>query len=163
MRSFCKLFVGAALLAGSGSAACGQPVEGACKRPIGTFHGTYTIMDGNCTAFAGRDLTLEKEDLSNTEKALTTLSDKVTTEVTLIGCTIGVIQKISDPAGTVLFSVLDGNLNVLDGDSALEGTMQYTEYMPDGVTKRCVSNVDAMYTLAGGPIGAAAQTALQSP
>jgi len=142
---------------------CGVPVEGSCKRPVGNFHGAYTIADGNCGPFAGRDLLIGAEDPGSTTRDLKTLSDKVTTEVTLIGCSINLAQKITDPEGITTYSELSGVLNVLDDESALEGVMSYTEYMPDGLTQRCRSTVNALYTLSGGTIGAAAQIAQQHP
>jgi hypothetical protein len=172
MRSFCfyglsgTLAVGLIAMLSTHSAGCVQG-QGQCPRPIGAFHGTYSIMNGNCTSTVARDLTLSRDDQQNTVGTVKTLSDAVTTEVNLVGCTIGVKQRITDPDGTRLISDLEGELTVQDG-SALVGTMNYVQYMADGVTQQCRSQVAANYTLAGATqaassIGAAAQHAISTP
>jgi hypothetical protein len=172
MRSFCfyglsgTLVVGLIAMFGVHSTGCVQG-QGQCPRPIGAFHGTYSIMNGNCTSTVARDLMLSRDDQQNTVGTVKTLSDAVTTEVNLVGCTIGVKQRITDPEGTRLISDIEGELTVQD-ESALVGTMNYVQYMPDGVTQQCRSQVAANYTLNGGmqtasPIGSAAQHALSTP
>jgi hypothetical protein len=159
MRSFLLNVVGAAIL-GASAAGCGQPVEDACPRAIGTFQGTYTVVNGNCAQLNGRPLMLNKEDVGNTTSDWSTLSDKTTTEVTLVGCMIGVTQRVTDPAGIRVFSQLQGELMVEDA-SALSGLMSYSEFAPDGATLSCQSEVQADYRLAGnGSLGAAAGTVL---
>jgi hypothetical protein len=159
MRSFLLNVVGAAIL-GASAAGCGQAVEDACPRAVGTFQGTYTVVNGNCGHLVGKPLDLAQEDLGNTERALTTLSDKTTTEVTLIGCMIGVTQRVTDPDGIRLISQLQGDLMVEDA-SALSGLMSYSEFAADGATPLCQSEVQADYRLAStGSLGAAANTAL---
>jgi hypothetical protein len=136
--------------------------NGQCKKPVGAYHAAFQVMDGNCTPPLSRDLTLEADADQNTRITTTTLSDSVTTEINLIGCTIGVKQQITDTMGLVLKSRLEGELQVM-GESAseLEGTLAYKEYMPDGATVRCASNVNASFTLSSSaPLGAAAAHAL---
>jgi hypothetical protein len=141
--------------------------QGQCPRPIGQFHASYNLLNGNCTSAIARDLTLSQDDQQSTSSTSSNLSEAVTTEVNLIGCTIGVKQRITDPMGTKLIADLDGELTVQD-ESALVGTMNYVQYMPDGVTKQCTSQVNASYTLNGATqaasaIGAAAQHAVSTP
>lgn len=172
MRSFCFYGLGGTVLGGliamlsMHSSGCVQG-QGQCPRPIGQFHATYNVLNGNCTSTIARDLTLSKDDQQNTVGTNKTLSEAVTTEVNLVGCTIGVKQRITDPEGTKLIADLDGELTVQD-ESALVGTMNYIQYMPDGMTQQCHSEVSASYTLGGASqastaIGAAAQHALSTP
>jgi hypothetical protein len=100
------------------------------------------------------------------------LSDTVTTEVNLIGCTIAVEQSITDAKDERMIAHIKGNLAVEDA-SALSGRLSYQEFLPDGTTQACSSEVEVNYvqqgtTAAGtfvndGTIGAAAQAALASP
>jgi hypothetical protein len=137
--------------------------EGQCPRPIGAYRGTYTVLNGNCAEAMGRDIDFSKDDQLSTVKTNNTLSDSVTTEINLVGCTIGVSQSVSDASGVHMISSLNGDLNVED-EAALSGQLNYAEYMPDGTTQRCTSQVAASYTLQGtGALGAAAQHALATP
>jgi hypothetical protein len=90
------------------------------------------------------------------------LSDSVTTEINLIGCTIAMTQQITVSQGTKKISELSGELDVEDA-SALSGMVTRTEYMPDGTTVRCTGNYNATYTLDSAPLGGAAQHALSAP
>ena len=75
---------------------------------------------------------------------------------------VGLRQQIMDSMGLILRSKLEGELQVM-GESAseLEGTMLYREYLPDGATERCRSNVNASFTLSSAaPLGAVAAHAL---
>jgi hypothetical protein len=165
MRSFRSFEMVGALCVLSSAALSGcVPGNGQCRKPVGEYHAAYTVMDGNCNQPLSRDIVLDADADQNTRTTTTTLSDSVTTEINLIGCTIGVKQEIKDSMGLVVKSNLQGELQVM-GESAseLEGTLQYKEYMPDGATVRCVSNVNASYTLSsnpGAPLGAAAAHAL---
>jgi hypothetical protein len=174
MRSFCFYGMGGTVLGGliamlsMHSSGCVQG-QGQCPRPIGQFHASYNVVNGNCTSTIARDLTLSKDDKQNTISMAGNLSEAVTTEVNLIGCTIGVTQHITDPMGTKHIADLEGELTVQD-ESALVGTMNYVQYMPDGITQQCHSQVSASYTLGGASqtssstaIGAAAQHALSTP
>jgi hypothetical protein len=164
MRSFVLIKFGAALVVGVvGLGACGQPTAESCPRAIGTFTGQYSFISGTCEpSFQGRELQLEKDDPGNTVRKVNNLSDSVTTEINLIGCTIGVKQEITDTAGVKKISDINGDLNVEDA-SALSGEIARTEYMPDGTTVRCTAQYNATYTLDGAVIGTAAQHALSSP
>jgi len=137
---------------------------GQCPRPVGAYKAAFTPVSGNCTQVMGRDLNFMKSDEQVTVSMTKSLSDLVVTEVNLIGCTVAVHQEISDPMGVKRIASLKGNLDVQD-DTALTGRFSYQEFMPDGTTQRCVSDVDVSYTLmdANGTLGAAAQHVLTSP
>jgi hypothetical protein len=102
-----------------------------------------------------------------------TLSDSVITEVNLIGCTIAVEQSISDSQAKRMIAHLEGNLAV-DDARALSGRLTYQEFLADGTTPSCWSELEVNYVqqnvggniLAGAgqtTIGAAAEAALASP
>jgi hypothetical protein len=145
--------------------------SGQCPRPVGKFVGNYTPVSGNCTNIKSRNIQFEPgKELSilNTDK---TLSDSVTTEVNLIGCTVTVEQSVSDPQETRRIAHISGDLAVQD-ESALSGRLAYQEFLPDGQTPSCFSEVEVSYikqgagTVApglGNTIGAAAEAALMSP
>jgi hypothetical protein len=114
-----------------------------------------------------RDLKFSKDDPLVTVQMTTSLSDSVITEVNLIGCTVAVKQSISDAKGSNLVASLKGELDVND-DGPLTGRFAYQEFMPDGKTLRCASDVEANYTLmdgsgTGSNLGAAAQHVLATP
>jgi hypothetical protein len=160
MRSFVLIAIGAALL-GLGSASCGQGAAESCPRALGVFHGQYSYITGTCEpAFTGRPLVMEKNDLSNTVKKTSNLSDSVTTEINLIGCTIGMKQEITDLVGSKKISEVSGDLEVEDA-SALSGRVLRVEYMDDGTTIRCSGQYNAFYSVDSAQLGGAAQTALQ--
>jgi len=159
MRTFDFTIICAALL-GLWSTGCGVPVATECPRAIGVFHGRYTYMTGTCEpALQGRALLLESDDPGNTVRKVNNLSDVVTTEINLIGCTIGMKQDITDTLGTHKIQSLMGDLSVHDG-TALSGQIYRTEYMPDGSTVRCTGTYDATYTRDGAVLGGAAEHAL---
>lgn len=162
MRSFFSIMTGAAVLSLI-STGCGQEVATGCPRAIGTFHAQYSYLSGSCEqTFQGRALLLEKSDLDTTTKRVISLSDSVTTEINLIGCTIGIKQQITDVEGARLISAIAGDLEVEDG-TALSGQITRTEYMDDGKTVRCSGQYNAYYSLDDVMIGGAAQNALGSP
>jgi hypothetical protein len=162
MRSFSSIMMGAAVL-GLGfvaAAGCGQSTVTGCPRAVGVFHGQYSYITGTCEPqFQGRTLTLDKDDPGNTVRKVNNLSDSVTTEINLIGCTIGMTQQITDTGGTKKISEVSGDLDVEDA-SALSGQILRTEYMPDGTTIRCSGRYNATYSLETAPVGGAAQHAL---
>ena len=161
MRSFDFIKIGTAVAGLIGALGCGQPVTGQCSRAIGVYHGRYSFVSGTCEpTLQGRALVLEQGDLTNTLKKTITLSDVVTQETNLIGCTIGVTQQITDNSVAMrMISTLKGDLQVSE-DESLSGTMLRTEYMPDGSTIRCMGLYNALYTRDGAVIGSAAERAL---
>jgi hypothetical protein len=158
MQSF-RFHVAGFALIGVGLLGCTQNA-GMCQRPTGSFHPTYSVVAGNCTQFAGRDLNLNADDQLSTVSTVNSLADSVTTEVNLVGCTVGFKQRVMDSMGVRLVSRLEGELNVED-ESALSGQLSYMEYMPDGATERCRSQVEVSYThMNSNALGTAAQRAL---
>jgi hypothetical protein len=166
MRSIRLIKVGAAILGlglGVAAAGCGQETVSGCPRAVGVFHGQYSYVGGTCEPqYQARTLSLGKDDPTNTTTTTNYLSDSVTTEINLIGCTIDMKQQITDSMGTKKISELRGELAVEDA-SALSGPITRTEYMPDGTTVRCTGQYDATYSLDSAPLGGAAQHALSSP
>jgi hypothetical protein len=166
MRSIRLNTVGAAILGlGLVAAGCGQSTVSGCPRAVGVFHGQYSYINGTCEPqYQARTLSLGKDDPTNTTTTMNYLSDSVTTEINLIGCTIAMNQQITASQGTKKISELSGELDVEDS-SALSGAVTRTEYMPDGTTVRCMGQYNATYTLDSAPLGGAAQHALtaQSP
>jgi hypothetical protein len=161
MRSFCSIMIGAAALGlGFVAAGCGQSTAQGCPRAVGVFHGQYSYINGTCEPqFTGRALTLDKSDPGTTFRKDSSLSDSTNTEITLIGCTIGMKQEITDTAGNKRISEVMGDLDVEDA-TALSGEVTRTEFMPDGTTIRCTGNYNATYTLDSAPVGGAVQHAL---
>lgn len=143
---------------------------GVCPRPVGSFTGNFTPVSGNCTSVNSRDLFFDEDE--STSMIVNTLSDSVMTEVDLIGCTVAVSQSISSAKEQTLKARLKGNLAVEDA-RALSGRLTYQEFLPDGMTQSCVSEVEVNFvqqgavagTVPGGTVtfGAAAEAALQSP
>ena len=136
-----------------------------CQKPVGMYHAAYSVVDGTCSQPLMRDLDLEQDADQTTGTTVDDLAASVTTEVSLVGCTIGLKQHVADRMTKIPKSKLEGNLQVKDPEaSAMEGMMLYTEFMQDGTTLRCQSNVQASFTLSGGntgtPLGAAAAHAL---
>ena len=164
MRSFCIQVVGAVVCSVL-AFGCAQD-GGQCARPIGAYKAAFTPVSGNCTQVMARDLSFSKDDPLVTVSMTSSLSDSVVTEVNLIGCTVAVKQTISDAKGARLVASLKGQLDVQD-DTALAGRFDYQEFMPDGSTLRCASQVEGSYTLMGaasnGELGAAAQHVISSP
>lgn len=145
---------------------------GLCPRPVGNFTGTYTPVSGNCTNIKSRDLAFSEDPEQSMQTTINTLSDSVTTEVNLIGCTIAVEQSISNAKEKRMIAHLEGNLAV-DDARALSGRLAYQEFMEDGMTTRCFSEVEVNFVQQGAvtgaapdstvTIGAAAEAALASP
>ncbi|MET0387382.1 MAG: hypothetical protein ABW321_15545 [Polyangiales bacterium] len=161
MQSFRFYVAGAAIFSVS-LVGCAQG-EGLCPRPVGSFHGSWTIAGGTCARFVGRDLMFREDSPLSSTIHTNALDGKVSTEVNLNGCSIGVKQWISDPQTTALMSQLQGDLSVED-ESVLSGQLNYVEYMPDGTTERCRALVNASYTTERqGQVGAAATQALAVP
>ena len=144
---------------------------GLCPRPKGNYVGSYRPVSGNCTNVKSRDLLIEDGREGSMGMGTITLSDSVWTEVNLIGCTVAVEQSISKER--TLMAKLAGNLEVEDART-LSGRLTYQEFLPDGMTQSCFSEVEVSYvqqgSVAGGvpgggavTIGAAAEAALQSP
>ena len=171
MRSFRFSVV---LVVAVGALFAGCTANGQCPRPIGKFVGNYTPVSGNCTNIKSRNLTFDNaKELSSIATDMS-LSDSVTTEVNLIGCTVTVEQSISDAQATRMIAHIEGNLDV-DDENALSGTLAYQEYLPDGTTQACYSEVAVTYVKQGGPVssggpgsgvttfGAAAEAALAQP
>lgn len=169
MRSFRFSVV---LVVAVGAYIGGCAPSGQCPRPIGRFVGSYTPVSGNCTQVKSRNLNFEMgRELSNIATD-TSLSDSVTTEVNLVGCTITVDQKVSN-AMAMPIAHIAGNLDVED-ENALSGTLSYQEFLPDGTTQACYSEVQVSYVKQGAAagvnsngmvttFGAAAQAALEQP
>ncbi|HEY2734419.1 MAG TPA: hypothetical protein VGI70_10565, partial [Polyangiales bacterium] len=112
MRSFRLIMAGAALLC-LDAVGCGQPTATGCPRAIGSFHGAYTYINGSCEpTFEGRTLLLTKDAPGSSVSTENNLADSVTTEINLIGCTIGVKQDISDVTSMKKMSEISGELNV---------------------------------------------------
>ena len=142
---------------------------GLCPRPVGAFTGNFTMVSGNCTSINSRDLVFDEDPSTST--TINTLSDSVMTEVDLVGCTAVVNQSISSKE-QVLRASLKGNLAVEDA-RALSGRLSYQEFLPDGMTTSCASEVEVNFvqagSLGGAPVGravqfgAAAEAALASP
>jgi hypothetical protein len=164
--------LGAVFSSFNGSSGCAESSQ--CPRPLGAFAGTYRPISGNCTSVKSRDLVFSNDPEESVQTITMTLSDSVTTEVNLIGCTIAVEQSISTAKEKKMIAHLEGNLAVEDA-RALTGRLTYQEYLADGMTQSCWSEVEVSYvqqnvggtvTLAGGgqaTIGAAAEAALASP
>jgi hypothetical protein len=144
-----------------------------CPRPLGSFVGQYTAVSGNCTSIMGRTLLFDAERETSSINTLDTLSDSVTTEVNLIGCTVTVEQSISDSSKTRMIAKIEGDLDVMD-ENALSGTLAYQEFLPDGTTQACASTVQVNYVKQGAAagvtatgnvttFGAAAEAALSQP
>jgi hypothetical protein len=163
MRNFCIQVVGA-VFSSVLALGCAQDA-GQCSRPIGEYRAAFTPLNGNCTQVMARGLKFSKDDPLVTVQTTTSLSDSVVTEVNLIGCTVAVKQSISDAKGSNLVASLKGELDV--EEAALTGRFAYQEFMPDGKTLRCASDVEASYTLMEGTgnstLGAAALHVLSSP
>lgn len=150
----------------------GCTANGQCPRPVGKYVGNYTPVSGNCTDIKTRALNFENgKELSNIATDMS-LSDSVTTEVNLIGCTITVEQMVAN-AQDMPIAHIAGNLDVED-ENALTGTLAYQEFLPDGVTQACASEVQVSYIRQGPAsgvqangqlvtFGAAAQAALEQP
>jgi hypothetical protein len=148
--------------------------SGQCPRPLGAFAGTYRPVSGNCTSVKSRDIVFSNDPEQSVQTITQTLSDSVTTEVNLIGCTIAVEQSIQTPQTKLMIAHLEGDLSVVDS-RALSGRLTYQEFLADGMTQSCWSEVEVSYvqqnvggTLSapgGGQttIGAAAEAALASP
>jgi hypothetical protein len=132
-------------------------------------------VSGTCTNIKSRNLNFDTgKELSNIA-TMESLSDSVTTEVNLIGCTITVEQSISDAQALRMVAHIEGNLDV-DDENALSGTLMYREFQPDGTTEACFSEVAVSYVKQGGGVvssggpgagvttlGAAAEAALTQP
>lgn len=150
----------------------GCTANGQCPRPVGKFVGSYTPVSGNCTNIKSRALNFDTgKELSNIATDMS-LSDSVTTEVNLIGCTVTVEQSVAN-AQDMPIAHIAGNLDVED-ENALSGTLAYQEFLPDGTTQACFSEVQVSYVKQGvaagvnanGTVttfGAAAQAALEQP
>jgi len=150
----------------------GCTANGQCPRPVGKFIGSYTPVNGNCTNIKSRALNFDMgKELSNIATDMS-LSDSVTTEVNLIGCTVTVEQSVEN-AQNMPIAHIAGNLDVED-ENALSGTLAYQEFLPDGVTQACASSVQVSYVKQGASagvdangqvttFGAAAQAALEQP
>lgn len=152
MRSFrCSVVLGVAL----GALFTGCTANGQCPRPIGKFVGSYTPVSGNCTNIKSRALLFNAEKESSSIDTLDSLSDSVTTEVNLIGCTITVEQSISDAQKTRMIAHIAGDLDVED-ENALSGTLAYQEFLPDGTTQACFSEVQVSYVKQGAAAGVTA-------
>lgn len=170
MRSFRFKVVQVAVL-GALTAACADN-GGLCPRPVGNFTGNFTPVSGNCTNIKSRDLVFSEDPEQSMQTIVNSLSDSVMTEVNLIGCTIAVEQSISSAKEKKLMAHLEGNLAVEDS-RALSGRLTYQEFLPDGVTPSCLSEVEVSFVQQGAvagavpgatvTIGAAAEAALQSP
>ena len=91
MRSFRFSVV---LVVALGALFGGCTANGQCPRPIGKFVGSYTPVSGNCTNIMSRSLLFDAEKELSSINTDDTLSDSVTTEVNLIGCTVTVEQSI---------------------------------------------------------------------
>jgi hypothetical protein len=145
---------------------------GLCPRPVGNFTGTYTPVSGNCTNIKSRDLAFSEDPQLSMRTTINTLSDSVTTEVNLIGCTIAVEQSISNGKEKRMVAHLEGNLAV-DDARELSGRLSYQEFLEDGMTASCFSEVEVNFVQQGAvsgaaldstvTIGAAAEAALASP
>lgn len=171
MRSF-RFSVVQVVALGALFSGCAE--SGQCPRPLGAFAGTYRPVSGNCTNIKSRDLVFSNDPEESVQTITQTLSDSVTTEVNLIGCTIAVEQSIQTPQTKLMIAHLEGNLAVEDA-RALSGRLTYQEFLADGKTPACWSEVEVSYTqqniggtvaAAGGgqtTIGAAAQAALAAP
>src|SRR5688572_17756528 len=136
MRSFrFSGLVGA--LCASSVCASGCVSQEQCQKPVGQYHAAYSVVDGNCSPPLMRDLDLEQDADQTTGTTVDDLSDSVTTEVSLVGCTIGLRQDVADRMKKIPKSKLTGNLQVKDAEaSAMEGMMLYQEFMQDGTTLR---------------------------
>jgi hypothetical protein len=130
-------------------------------------------VSGNCTSIKSRDIVFSNDPEESVQTITQTLSDSVTTEVNLIGCTIAVEQSIQTPQTKLMIAHLEGNLAVQDA-RALSGRLTYQEFLADGKTQACWSEVEVSYVqqnvggtvVTGGnatTIGAAAEAALASP
>ena len=145
---------------------------GLCPRPVGAFTGNFTMVSGNCANVKSRDLVIDEDKEASMLTTVNSLSHSVMTEVNLSGCTVAVEQSISTAKEKILMAKLKGDLAV-DGARALSGRLQYQEFLPDGMTQSCYSEVEVSYTQAGSlagaatgqqvTFGAAAEAALQSP
>lgn len=167
MQSF-RLSVVAVAVAGAMSGGCIQDT-GQCPRPVGSFVGTYTPVSGNCTNIKTRPLMFSEDPEQSMISIINSLSDSVMTEVNLIGCTIAVEQSISDAKAQRMIAHIKGNLAVEDAN-ALSGVLTYQEFLPDGTTQACLSQVEVSYVQQGAAgvapgqtLGAAAQAALANP
>lgn len=170
MRSF-RFSVVQVVVLGAMFSGCVE--SGQCPRPLGAFKGTYQPVNGNCTNIKSRDIVFSSDPEQSVQTITQTLSDSVTTEVNLIGCTIAVEQSIQTPQTKLMIAHLEGNLAVQDS-RALSGRLMYQEFLADGKTPACWSEVEVSYvqqnvggTVATGgmqtTIGAAAEAALASP
>jgi hypothetical protein len=140
---------------------------------LGAFKGTYQPVSGNCTSIKSRDIVFSNDPEQSVQTITQTLSDTVMTEVNLIGCTIAVEQSIQTPQTKLMIAHLEGDLAVVDS-KALSGRLTYQEFLADGMTQACWSEVEVSYVqqnvggsvVQGGTattIGAAAEAALASP
>lgn len=144
---------------------------GQCPRPKGSFTSNFTPVSGNCTKINTRPLQFSEDPEQSVITVTKSLSDTVTTEVNLIGCTIAVEQSITDPKDERMIAHIKGNLAVEDA-SALSGRLTYQEYLADGTTLACLSEVEVNYVQQGsttsgalindGTVGAATAAALAS-
>jgi hypothetical protein len=142
-----------------------------CPRPIGKFTGTFAQVSGNCPNVMSRDLEFETGETTVMDQ-INTLSDSVETVVNLIGCTVVVEQSISTPAEKRPVAHFEGNLAV-ENENVLAGRVSYQEFLPDGVSEACRSELEVSYVKQGSgsvaqpgagnaEIGAAAAAALQA-
>jgi hypothetical protein len=123
------------------------------------FLASYQWLDGACGSFQGNTFKVQSDDKGTVTRVENRLSDTLTTQVILKGCTIAVKQSV-EMMGTKL-SEIEGDLHVQD-KNALSGMMTRIEYMPDGAI-RCHAVYDARYTRQDVIVGGAVQHADLTP
>jgi hypothetical protein len=100
------------------------------------------------------------DDKTNTSYTEKRLADVVITEITIKGCELKVNQRVTGEGAvsgaTQTRSAIAGTLYVIQ-EGTLNGTIERTDFMDDGLTVRCSTQYEAWYTRDDLLLGAAAR------
>jgi hypothetical protein len=157
MRNSRFLLVGSASFLAASLIACNAPLAENCPKPIGVFKPEYSQVAGTCQpGYQPFQLKFEADDPNSTTVTETRFADTVTTETLLKGCELNLKQTLTAENTNTTRMALEGSLAVVD-ESQLHGTVQRVDFMDDGATVRCSATYEALYTLDGLLLGAAAR------
>lgn len=138
--------------------ACNAKIAENCPKPVGIFKPEYSPIMSTCQEMGYQPFSLkfEADDPNSTTVTETRFADTVTTETLLKGCELNVKQTLTAESTNTTRMALSGNLFVESSES-LFGTVQRVDFMEDGTTQRCVATYEALYTVDGLLLGAAAR------